>query len=195
MNTRYIIIIVAILAIYGTFSFGKKFAVAPEVPNEQKEIPTVPKSPVETATEVAPISLETEDPAPQQELTSAPVAKPTPKKTAIAPVKPKTVSKTTVSTPPAILKDGSYLVTYSQTGFFPQRIDIKRGQSVHFLNSSDKAMNIVATEQGSLIYGELNQGKSVGRGGTYDFTFLKTGAWTYMNRNVPADSGVIIVTE
>lgn len=185
MNIKYLIIaIVGIVVIYGVFSFGKKMAVAPEVTVNQEATTTVPTA--TTTIEVATTTNETK------------VVVPTP---APKPVqKPKTTTPTVTTTPkttesPTILKDGSYLISYTQTGFTPARVEIKKGQSVHFVNNSDKAMSISTTEVGSLYFGELSQGKSVGRGGTYDFTFTKTGAWTYMNRNVPLDSGVIIVQE
>lgn len=117
----------------------------------------------------------------------------------VAPVAKKTtttdtVVKTPVSTQATILKDGSYLVSYTSTGFSPRTLTIKKGKSVHFVNNSNKAMSLATTDTtNSQIYSEFNQGKTVGRGGSYDFTFLTAGTWGYMNRNNQADHGTIIV--
>ena len=94
---------------------------------------------------------------------------------------------------PTILKDGSYLVSYTSTGFSPRTITIRVGKSVHFSNVSNKAMSITTTEPNSLVYRELNQSKTVGRGGSFDYTFLTAGTWNYMNRNNPSDKGTIVV--
>ena len=112
----------------------------------------------------------------------------------VAPVKKTTTgtnpSKTTGTT---ILKDGSYLVSYTDRGFVPSSLEIKTGKSVHFVNNSNKAMSLTTTEPNSQVYGEFNQSKTVGRGGVYDFTFLHSGSWSYVNRNNQGDKGVIIV--
>lgn len=127
---------------------------------------------------------------------SAPVATSTPLVTgSVAPLKAPVKSGTTGAAlgTPGITKNGSYLVTYTATGFSPKTLTIKLGKSVHFVNSSNKAMSLTAVDQNSQIYHELNQEQSVGRGGYYDFTFLTAGTWAYMNRNNSADRGTIIV--
>lgn len=110
------------------------------------------------------------------------------------PAAPKS-SSTSAPKPAAvtILKDGSYLVSYTASGFSPRTLTIKKGKSVHFSNASNKAMSITAVESANQIYRELNQSKTVGRGGSFDFTFLTAGTWEYMNRNNPSDRGVVIV--
>lgn len=102
---------------------------------------------------------------------------------------------TTVSVPvtPAMTAEGAYIISYTASGFVPPVVEIRQGKSVHFVNDSNKAMSIASQEPNDQVYGELNQGKTVGRGGTYDFTFLKTGTWKYLNRNNSLDTGVIIV--
>ena len=103
------------------------------------------------------------------------------------------VSKTTTSAP-VILKDGSYLVSYTNRGFSPSTLTIKAGKSVHFVNNSSKAMSLTTTDTtNSQVFAEFNQGKTVGQGGFYDFTFLSVGTWGYMNRNNAIDKGTIIV--
>lgn len=115
--------------------------------------------------------------------------------TAVTTPVPKTTS--TISAPKTtsvtILKDGSYLVSYTDRGFVPATLEIKAGKSVHFVNNSNKAMSLTTTSTESNVYGEFNQSKTVGKGGTYDFTFLQPGIWNYVNRNNQGDKGVVVV--
>lgn len=164
-SSKYIIgALVVILAIYGGFSMGKKSAQAPEMEAVNTEEGQEQEMATTTATTTAPVKTTT---------TSGYVA-------------PKT-------TTPTILKDGSYLVSYTSTGFSPRTLTIRAGKSVHFSNVSSKAMSITTTEPNSTLYREFNQSKTVGRGGSFDYTFLTPGTWNYMNRNNPADRGTIVV--
>lgn len=109
-------------------------------------------------------------------------------------VEPSGEPKATTSVSPTMMKDGSYIVYYTARGFNPKFLSIKKGKAVHFINSSNKAMRIATTDKtNSQAYSELNQTKTVGRGGTYDFTFLASGIWGYMNSNNPTDTGMIVV--
>lgn len=123
-----------------------------------------------------------------QTVTTTPVVK-APVVKVTTPVAPKTV----VQSAPAMTKDGSYVVSYTSAGFSPKTLTIKLGKSVHFVNNSTKAMSVTTTTQQNQAQSELNQSKSVGQGGTYDFTFVTPGTWVYMNRNTPADYATIIV--
>lgn len=164
MNKKYlIIVIIVVLAIYGAFLWGKR-------------------SPVGTEVNEAPQGENHEQ---ATTATTTPVVTPV-KKTTTTPTAPKMTSVT-------ILKDGSYLVSYTDRGFIPATLEIKTGKSVHFVNNSNKAMSLTTTEPNSQIYGEFNQGKTVGKGGVYDFTFLNAGSWSYMNRNNQGDRGVVMV--
>ena len=87
-------------------------------------------------------------------------------------------------------KDGSYLVSYTSRGFSPATLTIKAGKSVHFVNNSNKAMSLTTTSVDNQIQSEFNQSKTVGQGGTFDFTFMSAGTWGYMNRNNPSDQGL-----
>lgn len=98
-----------------------------------------------------------------------------------------------VPTPSAMTKSGAYIVSYTKSGFSPTTLIIKRGKSVRFVNNSAKAMSIMAVDQNSQIYRELNQEQSVARAEFYDFTFGIAGTWVYTNRNNRLDRGTIIV--
>ncbi len=170
MEKKYIIIAVVVaVVVYIGFWSNKEEVIAP-ADNQKME------TPLTTTT--------------QPPVVKVPVNKP------VTTVQSKTATKTTsvtVATTPSVLPDGSYLVSYTASGFVPPVIEIKPGKSVHFVNNSNKAMSIASQEPNSQVYSELNQGKTVGRGGTYDFTFLTAGTWKYMNRNNSLDTGVIIV--
>jgi plastocyanin len=103
------------------------------------------------------------------------------------------IKKTATPSAATMTKSGAYIVSYTTSGFNPVAITLKRGKSVHFVNNSNKAMRISAVDQNSQVFHELSQEQSVGRGGTYDFTFLTAGNWYYMNRNNSADRGTIVV--
>lgn len=158
MIKKYILAIIAIvLAVWIGFFFGKKAAVAPEVPvNGVSEQSTATPAPTTTTAMATP--------------------------------------KTTTAVAPVMTKDGSYLVSYTNRGFSPSTLTIKVGKSVHFANNSSKAMSLTSTDTtNSQIYSEFNQEKTVGQGGSYDFTFLSAGVWGYMNRNNQGDRGIVIV--
>lgn len=94
---------------------------------------------------------------------------------------------------PAMTKEGYYLISYTDKGFVPKTLEIKAGKSVRFVNNASKAMRIFADDKTSSLYSEMNQSKTVGRGGIYDFTFVSAGTWAYHNENNPVDKGVVIV--
>ncbi len=168
MNRKYIIGgLVIILAIFAGFFLGRKSAVAPSA----TDFATSTNMIVGTTTTIT-------SPAPR------PVPKP----------QPPTATKPSSSlTSPVMTANGSYLVMYTNNGFSPATLTIKKGQSVHFVNYSNKAMSLTAVDQNSQIYRNFNQEQSVGRGGYFDFSFVIAGNWGYLNRNDQADRGTIIV--
>lgn len=93
----------------------------------------------------------------------------------------------------SITKDGYFIVQYFNSGFSPRSLEIKKGKSVRFINNSDKAMRIFADDQTSQTYRTLNQSKTIGKGASYDFTFVDEGNWSYHNENNLSDKGVVVV--
>lgn len=87
-------------------------------------------------------------------------------------------------------------VTYGSGGFVPKTVTVKKGTSVRWVNQSNGSMWVASgihpTHQ--LLPG-FDQLKSVGTGGTYDYTFVKVGTWQYHNHLVPTDLGYVVVTE
>jgi len=165
MNKKYLIAVVAvILAVCGGFWFGKRSAMAPE---SQESVPN----------------------GVQEVATTTPVV------SVLLPIKkaPAQTTSSVVVTTPTMTKDGSYVVSYTDRGFVPATLEIATGKSVHFVNNSNRAMSLTTVDPNSQVFGEFNQGKTVGRGGTYDFTFLTKGTWWYVNRNNQTELGTIIV--
>ena len=164
MNKKYLIIVlVIIIAVLLGFFVGKKSAVAPV-----------------TGDVVSTGVVMTEG------TTTPPLLSPT-KKSTVAPTPKKSSSNAVV------IENGAYVVSYTSYGFRPATLTISPGKSVHFVNNSNKAMSISSTDLNNNVYSGLNQSKTVGKGGTYDFTFVTAGNWTYINRNNPGDKGLIIV--
>lgn len=87
-----------------------------------------------------------------------------------------------------------YTVYYRNGGFSPANLTIRAGQSVRFLNESSHSMFIAAARSPNANdLTEFNQGRSVGKGGYYDFTFHSKGVFVYYNQNDKTKTGVIAV--
>ena len=88
-----------------------------------------------------------------------------------------------------------YTVRYTSSGFVPQTQTVRSGQSVRFQNDNSGGSMFVAAARSpnSNDLNEFNQGRSVGKGGYYDFTFSKKGVYVYYNQNDRTKTGVIVV--
>lgn len=103
------------------------------------------------------------------------------------------VKQPSASSLPSITPDGIYLVYYTKTGFSPQILTIPAGKSVRFVNNSDgKSMSVGSTDSSNIIYRAFNQTKTVGAGGTYEYTFVDKGTYLYNNKTNPGDQGIIV---
>ena len=88
------------------------------------------------------------------------------------------------------------LVTFSASGFSPKEISVKKGTTVTFINESDNPMWVAsALHPTHQLLPGFDQLKSVDRGGTYEYTFVKVGTWKYHNHMVPSSTGTIVVAE
>ncbi|MBI5018824.1 cupredoxin domain-containing protein [Candidatus Gottesmanbacteria bacterium] len=87
-------------------------------------------------------------------------------------------------------------VSYTDTGYTPATLTVKKGTKVTFRNDSSSGMwtasGVHPTHQ--LLPG-FDQLKSVAKGGVYEYTFAKVGTWKYHNHVKPTDGGTVIVTE
>jgi len=91
------------------------------------------------------------------------------------------------------MENGKYLIYYFNDGFSPNTLQIQKGQSVKFVNKTDSSMRVYASNQDFSIYREFNQSQSVGKDGTYEYTFNEAGIWPYYNYNEQAHMGNILV--
>ncbi len=87
------------------------------------------------------------------------------------------------------------VVTYADGGFNPKIVTVSVGTTVTFMNDSSGAMwvasDIHPTHQLLPGFDELN---SVSKGGSYEYTFVKVGTWTYHNHMNPSVKGTVVVT-
>ncbi|MFZ5535582.1 MAG: cupredoxin domain-containing protein [Patescibacteria group bacterium] len=87
-------------------------------------------------------------------------------------------------------------VTYTDNGYSPATITVKKGTKVTFKNESANAMwtasGVHPTHQ--LLPG-FDQLKSVAKGGMYEYVFSKIGTWKYHNHVNPTDGGTVVVTD
>lgn len=87
-------------------------------------------------------------------------------------------------------------VSYTDTGFAPNTLTVKKGTNVTFTNQSSKGMWVAsALHPTHQLLPGFDQLKSVARGGTYEYTFDKVGTWKYHNHVNPADTGTVVVTQ
>ncbi len=86
------------------------------------------------------------------------------------------------------------LVTYTDSGFAPNTITIKKGDTVKFLNQSSRKMWVASDPHPTHTnYPEFDEKTAVANGGSYQFTFTKIGSWGYHNHFSSRDIGRIIV--
>lgn len=101
-------------------------------------------------------------------------------------------------------------VDYTDSGFSPASVTVKKGTTVKFINkqSLQSSPSAAGLKSGSGMdvasnphpvhtdYLGFDQGKSSQKGqNEYDFTFDKVGTWEYHNHLNSSDTGTIVVTE
>lgn len=85
-------------------------------------------------------------------------------------------------------------VIYTNEGFTPKEIKIKKGEKIKFINLSDRKMWVASNNHPEHdIYPEFDQKEITLRGTEYEFTFEKIGNWGYHNHLYSNHTGTIIV--
>jgi plastocyanin len=88
------------------------------------------------------------------------------------------------------------VVTYTDTGYAPKSVTVKKGSIVTFVNESSRSMWTASDVHPThLLLPGFDQKTSVVKDGTYEYTFEKVGTWTYHNHVNPTDKGTVVVTE
>lgn len=87
-----------------------------------------------------------------------------------------------------------FLFTYTDSGFTPKEITVKKGDTVSFINQSETPMWVAsAVHPTHQVLPGFDQKKSVAKGGTYVYTFEKVGTWKFHNHISPEMTGTVIV--
>lgn len=97
-------------------------------------------------------------------------------------------------------------VRYTENGFEPKSITIKKGETVRFLNESDRDMWVgSAMHPTHSVYPEkteddclgssFDQCKAESKGSVFDFAFREVGTWGYHNHMQAGHFGSVTVTE
>jgi len=123
-----------------------------------------------------------------------------------------TVQATTTDTgASSLMPPAPATVTYTDTGFSPTSITVAEGQSVTFTNQSSESMWVASNQHPSHTGYDgtnrsahcaasytgttpLDECAAAPTGGSYTFTFTKTGSWGYHNHANASMAGTIIVT-
>lgn len=121
---------------------------------------------------------------------------PTP--TPVTPTPPATPPSTNPTPTPA----ASNIIEYTDQGFSPGTITIRKGETVTWVNHSSDAMWVASNphpvhsgypEKGGCISSVFDACVGFEPGKSYSFTFNDIGKWGYHNHSNPADHGVVIV--
>jgi plastocyanin len=118
-----------------------------------------------------------------------------------------TPSGSNLGAPPAVTGSGAggvekggvaarTVVTYTYTGFAPKPTTVRVGDTVTFVNESSGQMWVASDPHPThtLLPG-FDELQSVGKGGTYEYTFTKVGTWTFHNHMSPGIKGTVVATQ
>lgn len=97
-------------------------------------------------------------------------------------------------TPTSTSTKENLVVNYTDSGFSPKTITIKKGQTVTFVNQSSSDMWVASNPHPvHTDYPGFDEKASVGNGGSWSFTFNKVGQWGYHNHKNPSSGGTVVV--
>lgn len=95
---------------------------------------------------------------------------------------------------PSVETISKTVVNYTDSGFNPASIEIKKGDTVQFVNKSSGGMWVASGPHPThTIYPEFDAKKTIPSGGSYEFTFTKVGEWKYHNHSKASAFGTVIV--
>jgi plastocyanin len=107
----------------------------------------------------------------------------------------KVPTETTVTTtPPATQTTSGLTVTFTDKGFSPASLTVKKGQTVTFVNNSSGKLWVAANPfPTSSEYPAFNEKSGISNGDSWGFTFNQTGTWFYHDHYSPALGAKIVV--
>lgn len=92
------------------------------------------------------------------------------------------------------VNENKLVVTYTDSGFSPKTITIKKGDSITFVNQSSGDMWVASNPHPvHTDYPAFDEKASVQKGGSWSFTFGQAGTWGYHNHKNPSSSGTVVV--
>jgi plastocyanin len=108
-------------------------------------------------------------------------------------------SQQPVSPAPAVKEN---VVTYTDSGYAPSTLTIKKGETVTFKNQSSRSMwtasavhptHRVYPTSGGCLGSTFDACAGIQPGGSWSFKFDIAGTWKYHNHLNPGDTGTIVV--
>jgi plastocyanin len=98
-------------------------------------------------------------------------------------------------------KGFSALVSYTDSGFEPQSVAVKKGDTVRFTNNSQRTLLWVAGTSTAAGYpgtsacggSSFDTCQTMQSGDFWEFTFDQAGEWHYHNNSDPTQTGVVVV--
>ena len=94
------------------------------------------------------------------------------------------------------LKKQDLTIVYTNEGYFPNELKVKKGETVKFVNMSDRMVWTASDEHPAhTIYPVFDQKTVAGRGNEYTFKFDRVGTWGFHNHANASQIGKVIVTE
>ena len=88
----------------------------------------------------------------------------------------------------------TYDISYTNSCYSPANVTIKKNDTVKFTNNSTNNMEPASNNHPDhLLYSEFDANNNIAPGGTYSFTFTKTGSWGYHDHSKPSCKGTITV--
>lgn len=94
------------------------------------------------------------------------------------------------------MKKAAAVIKYTDSGFVPASVTIKKGETVEWNNETSNSMWIASSPHPQHTdYPGFDELKEAAKGETYSFTFNKAGNWKYHNHLDAKDHGVVIVQE
>jgi len=95
-----------------------------------------------------------------------------------------------------------YLVSYTNKGFEPNNLSVKKGETINFTNNSSKDLWIasIGTQVNKIYPGPSSCGstafdscQNLKPGDFWEFTFTQSGTWSFQNNVDTSDQGVVTV--